>query len=282
MTQEPKPKTAQANGPLWGARSHDWANIQEGTVRPVYRTVLERTGVGPSTNYLDVGCGAGMAVSMAAELGAMISGIDASDPLLEIARTRTKNADFRNGDLEELPYGDATFDVVTGFNSFQYAGNPALALGQARRVTKPGGTVVIVTWGTPEGMEAASLVAVLKPFLPPPPPGAPGPFALSDESTLREFASSAGLTPTAVFDVDDPWTYPDLDTAVRGMCSAGVAVKAMEHSGEEAVTSAYAAAFAPFLQSDGTVRVGASFRCLIAQPSRADADGPQRHSPSRS
>jgi ubiquinone/menaquinone biosynthesis C-methylase UbiE len=203
---------------------------------------------------------------MAAELGAMISGIDASDPLLEIARTRTKNADLRNGDLEELPYGDATFDVVTGFNAFQYAGNPVLALGEARRVTKPGGAVVIVTWGTPEGMEAASLVAVLKPFLPPSPPGAPGPFALSDESTLREFASSAGLTPTAVFDVDDPWNYPDLDTAVRGMCSAGVAVKAMEHSGEEAVTSAYAAAFAPFLQSDGTVRVGASFRCLIAQP----------------
>ncbi len=59
MTQEPKPKTAHVNGRLWGARSHDWANIQEGTVRPVYRTVLERTGVSPSTNYLDVGCGAG-------------------------------------------------------------------------------------------------------------------------------------------------------------------------------------------------------------------------------
>ncbi len=123
-----------------------------------------------------------------------------------------------------------------------------------------------MTWGNPEGMDAASLVAVLKPLLPPPPPGAPGPFALSDESTLREFASSAGLTPTDVFDVDGVWIYPDLDTAVRGMCSAGVAVKAMEHSGDEVVRSAYAAAFAPFLQSDGTVRVGASFRCLIAQP----------------
>lgn len=266
MTQEPTPRTAQANERLWGARSLDWANIQEGTLRSAYRTVLERTGVGPSTNYLDVGCGAGMAASMAAELGAMVSGIDASDFLLKSARTRTKNADFRNGDLEELPYSDATFDVVTGFNSFQYAGNPALALAQAQRVTKPGGTVVMVTWGTPEGMEAASLVTVLKPFLPPPPPGAPGPFALSNENTLREFASNAGLTPTEVFDVDDAWTYPDLETAVRGMCSAGVAVKAMEHSGEEEVTSAYAAAFAPFLQSDGTVRVGASFRCLIAQP----------------
>ena len=80
-------------------------------------------------------------------------------------------------------------------------------------------------------MDAASLVAVLKTLLPPAPTGAPGPFALSDESKLREFASSAGLTPTDVFDVDGLWNYPDLDTAVRGMCSAGVAVMGREWRG---------------------------------------------------
>jgi SAM-dependent methyltransferase len=266
MTQEPKPSTAKVNGQLWGARARDWAEIQEQSCLPVYHEVLKRAEVGSTTRYLDVGCGSGMAAGLAADLGADVSGIDASEALLMIAKERVARANFQTSDLEEIPFDDASFDVVTGFNSFQYAGNPVLALGEARRVTKPRGTVAIVTWGNPEGMDAASLVAVLKPLLPPSPPGAPGPFALSDESTLREFASSAGLTPTDVFDVDGVLNYPDMDTAVRGMCSAGVAIKAMEHSGEKAVTSAYAAAFARFLQSDGTVRVGASFRCLIAQP----------------
>jgi SAM-dependent methyltransferase len=266
MDIERKPTTAKVNGQLWGARARDWAEIQEQSCLPVYHEVLKRAEVGNTTRYLDVGCGSGMAAGLAVDLGADVSGIDASEALLMIAKERIHKADFQLSDLEKIPFEDDSFDVVTGFNSFQYAGNPVLALGEARRVTKPGGTVAIVTWGNPEGMDAASLVAVLKPLLPPPPPGAPGPFALSDESRLREFASSAGLTPTDVFDVDGAWIYPDLDTAVRGMCSAGVAAKAMEHSGEEAVTSAYAAAFASFLQSDGTVRVGASFRCLVSQP----------------
>ena len=174
--------------------------------------------------------------------------------------------EFHLGDIEELPFANATFDVVCGFNSFQYAATPSTALAEARRVTKPGGTVAVVTWGTPDGMEAASLIAALRPFLPAPPPGAPGPFALSDEAALRSFASAAGLTPVEVFDVAAPYAYPDLETAVRAFNSAGVAVRAMEHSGEQAVSDAHAKALAPFRQTDGSYRVRATFRCLVAQP----------------
>ena len=55
-------------------------------------------------------------------------------------------------------------------------------------------------------------------------PGMQGRVPLSDENTQRQFASIAGLTPKDVFDVVGVWVYPDLDTAVRGMCAAGVAV----------------------------------------------------------
>ena len=92
-----------------------------------------------------------------------------------------------------------SFDVVTGFNSFQYAGNPAVALAEARRVLRPEGTIVIATWGDPKEMEAAGVVAALKSLLPPPPPGAPGPFALSDEAALKKFAADAGLIPIEIF-----------------------------------------------------------------------------------
>jgi hypothetical protein len=109
-------------------------------------------------------------------------------------------------------------------------------------------------------------MAALRPLLPPPPPGAPGPFALSNESALRQFAADAGLKPVEVFDVDSPFVYVDEATATRGLNSAGVAVRAMENSSEQAVTEAHAKAIAPSRQPDGSYRIKATFRCLLAQP----------------
>ena len=102
--------------------------------------------------------------------------------------------------------------------------------------------------------------------LPPPPPGAPGPFALSDETALRVFAARAGLAALDVSDVACRWHYPDLDTALRGLGSSGVAARAAEQAGTEAVDALHAAALAPFRQHDGSYRLAASFRWLLAAP----------------
>jgi hypothetical protein len=69
-----------------------------------------------------------------------------------------------------------------------------------------------------------------------------------------------------VFDVDSPWSYPDEATAVRGLNSSGVAKRAMDNSGEAAVSEAHRQALGPFRQTDGGYRIGASFRCLLARP----------------
>ncbi len=158
-----------------GRPRRNWPEIQEGACRPVYLAAFERVGLRSGLAYLDAGCGAGMALQIAAERGARASGLDATDELLAIARTRVPDGDFRVGDLESLPFLDDTFDLVTGFNSFQFAGNPGIALTEAKRVAKPGASVVIMTWGKPEGMEAASLVAALGPLLPPPHRARPAP-----------------------------------------------------------------------------------------------------------
>ena len=265
MSIEAKPRTGSINAELWGRRAADWSGIQEGLVAPVYEAALEHAGVGAGTEMLDVGCGSGLAAQIAARRGARVCGLDASPALLEVARSRVPDGEFECGDLEQLPFRDRRFDVVTGFNSFQYAGNPAIALREAARVAKPGAAVVVMTWGAPEGMPAASLVAALRPVLPPPPAGAPGPFALSDEGRLREFARSAGLHDKEMFDVAAPWVYPSLDVALRGLRSSGVAARAIEHSGETAVDAAHAQALQPFRQGDGSYRVEATFRCLLAR-----------------
>jgi hypothetical protein len=88
---------------------------------------------------------------------------------------------------------------------------------------------------------------------------------LSDETALRAFAEAAGLEPVELMDVDSPWVYADLQTALRGLGSSGVAARAAGNSSKEAVDAAHAAALAPFVQADGSYRVGATFRCLVTK-----------------
>jgi len=265
MSSEPPSKTGLVNGRLWGARALDWAEAQEGQFRAGYEDVLKRVGLSAATWYCDIGCGSGLAAYIAAEYGAQISGLDASDTLLEIARERLPVGDFRLGEMEDLPFADHSFHVVTGFNSFQYAARPVRALAEAKRVTKPGGLVAVMTWGPPDGMPAAAIVGALKPLLPAPPPGAPGPFALSDETALRAFAQQAGLEPMEARLVATQWSYPDLPTALRGLGSSGVAMRARENSSAAAVDQVHQAALAPFRQPDGSYRLDASYGWLIAR-----------------
>ena len=262
-----QPTTGEANGHYWGAAAEDWAAIQEKLVQPVYQQALDRLAVTQGTRYLDAGCGAGLAAQLASVRGAQVSGIDAAENLLAIARSRVPQGDFRLGELEQLPFADGSFDIVTGFNSFQFAADTVAALSEARRVTAGAGRVLIVTWGQPEGMEAASVIRALRPLMPPPPPGVtpPGPFALSGEGALRDVAGKAGLHPVELFDVHAPWHYPSLEVALRGLRSSGVAARAIESSSVDAVDEAHLVALAPFLQPDGSYRIGATFRCLIAR-----------------
>ena len=257
--------TAEANGKLWGAQAEAWAALQEQTARPLYQHVFDTLKVGAQTSYLDVGCGSGMALEEAARHGAKLSGLDAASALLAVAKRRVPNADLRQGELEQLPFADGTFDLVTGFNSFQYAASALNALKEAARVAKKGANIVIATWSPPELTQASKLLAALKPLLPPPPPGAPGPFALSDEAALKKLAADAGLTPVGMHDVDSPFQYGDLATGVRALGSSGVAARAAAHSGADAVDKAHEAALAEFVRADGSVLVPNRFRYLVAR-----------------
>ena len=92
-----------------------------------------------------------------------------------------------------------------------------------------------------------------------------GPFALSVPGALERLAAEAGLTQAEAFDVECTWRYPDLDTALRGLLSAGPAVRAMRHSGEEAVRRAATEAIAPFRTMQGSYQIENTFRYVIAR-----------------
>jgi len=229
-----------------------------------YRTILAKLALEPGQSLLDVGCGAGMFASMASERGLVVCGIDKSDALLAIARERSPSADFRVGDLEDLPFPAGSFDGVTGFNAFQFAANPVAALSAARRVAKKGGPVAVIIWGHQEA--AAVTLAALTPLLAGSRTTSAKSVALAQEGGLRRFAEDGGLVdPFEVEDVNTEWSYPDLATAVRGLNSAGSARAAADRTSEEAVTRAHEAALRPYVKIDGTVRLRAVFRYIIAR-----------------
>jgi SAM-dependent methyltransferase len=253
---------------LWSQRADDWAQHQEGQMRSAFETALDAVGVTSGTHLLDAGCGAGLVLRLAADRGADVSGLDATAALLGHARERVPAAPVAHGELESLPYPDDAFDVVTGFNSFQYATRPAVAVREAARVTRAGGKVLVLVWGPPETCEAGPYLAALGALMPPPPPGAPGPYALSGEQALEALLAGAGLDPVTIADVPAPWVYPDEAVAVRGLLSSGPAVKAIEHSGEAAARDAVLAAIEPYRTENGGYRLENTFRFAIGTNGR--------------
>lgn len=226
---------------------------------------MARPEIAKANSILDVGCGPGLAAQVFSRRIGHVAGADAAAPFIEIARRRVPGGDFRVAEMELLPYADGTFEATTGFNAFQYAASPVNALREARRVVKAGGVIVIAVWGLPESCEAAGHLKALGSLMPPPPPGAPGPFALSDETKLKALASAAGLMPGAIVDVSCPWVYPDLETALRGMLSAGPAERAIRASNFERAREAVAAAIDVYRTASGGYRLNNTFRYLVAR-----------------
>ena len=255
--------TASAQGQIWGARAKDWADIQESVAIPLFETVLQEMAVSENISVLDIGCGSGIFCEMAAKRGARVSGLDASEHLLAIAHERVQSGDFRTGEMEELPYNNQTFDVVTGFSSFQFAANPVNALKEASRVSRTG-TVAIAVFGKPEECESTAYIKAMGSLLPPLPPGAPGPFALSADGALEALAIKSGLTPSTVKTVNCPWDYPDEKTALRGLLSSGPAIRAIQEKGEDMVRDHILRVIAPFKTSSGGYYLTNNFHYLIA------------------
>jgi SAM-dependent methyltransferase len=249
--------SAPVQGRLWGAHAEDYAAYLEQGTLPLQGAALDAAHVTPGTRLLDAGCGAGLLALLASLRGARVTALDASPALLAIARERLPAADVREGDLEALPFADASFDVVTAVNSVFYAADMAAAMRELGRVVRPGGRVVVTAWGPPERCEfLTALMSAIGPFMPPPPPGAPpgGPGALSAPGALAAVLERAGLRVVEEGAVACPFVWPSAEVAWRANASAGPNQMAIAHSGEAAVRAAFAKAFDAHARPDESLR----------------------------
>src|SRR5919202_2128530 len=96
--------SATVQGQLWGMHARDFAVYLEQVGLPLFGAALDAAHVTAGTRLLDAGCGAGLLALLASLRGAQVTALDASAPLLTIARERLPAADVREGDLEALPF----------------------------------------------------------------------------------------------------------------------------------------------------------------------------------
>jgi SAM-dependent methyltransferase len=256
--------TAAVQGELWGAKAQDWAEVQEPPWAAVFAQVLDLAGVGPGTRLLDVGCGAGGALVLARTRGAEVAGLDASGALVAVARERLPGARIETGEMEQLPFADAAFDVVTGINAFQFAGDMARALAEARRVCRSGGTVLMLVWGARERCDVVAVaIGALGRYLPPP---ASPPPPLAEPGTIEAIMEPAGLAPTAAGSFTAPLEYTSHELALRAFLAAGIATRVERQAGAEPVRAALGEALLRFVRPDGSVGLSNEFRWVRATP----------------
>lgn len=148
---------------------------------------VDRLPVSPGMRVLDVATGTGNLAVPLARKGATVTGVDIAANLLEQARERAAAENlavtFDEGDAEQLPYPDASFDMVVTMFGAMFAPRPEVVASELGRVLKPGGQLAMANWN-PAGFTGQMFKASSRHV--PPPPGIVPPVLWGDEKTVRE------------------------------------------------------------------------------------------------
>lgn len=251
-------------GQAWGARSADWAYLFEPYARPANALLFDQLGVGAGIRLLDIACGSGLAAQTAGGRGAAVSGLDASEALVDIARARTPEGDFRVGDMFALPFSDASFDVATSFTGIWKGCEGALR--EARRVLTSAGRLGLTFWGRPDRLGLLPYFLKVIELSPP----SHGEASIQQGDTGRagvveDMLASTGFSPRQTGTVTLVNEWPDVDIAVRALAAAGPSVPAIEEVGFDRFCEELRDVIEP-LQTDGVgIRVASELGWVTAE-----------------
>jgi len=186
--------------------------------------LLDAADVGAGSRLLDVACGPGLVSEAAAARGAEPVGLDVAAAMVERARARCPGLTFVEGDAQQLPFPEASFDAVTMNFGILHLSQPELGLAEARRVLGPGGRLAFTAW-VEEGNAVAEIVdgTVAAHAVPVELPDGPAFYRFADADESRRVLAKAG------FDVDsirtetltEVWRVPSAELLFEAELHAG-------------------------------------------------------------
>jgi SAM-dependent methyltransferase len=241
------------------------------TIASAGELVAERAQAKAGDTLLDVATGSGNVAIPAALAGAQVTGLDLTPKLLEVARERAAEAgvqiEFVEGDAEELPFDDRSFDRVTSCFGVMFAPRHVLAAGQLVRVARPGARIVVAAW-TPEGLNGRMFKAVGS-YMPPPPPELQQPVMWGVESHVRELFADSGAEleferTDVTFEAESPEKWFEYNERVLGptiMAKAALEPQGKWDALREDLVKLYSDANEA---DDGSMRVRAEYLLSVA------------------
>ncbi len=215
----------------WGRRAVEFATLSEPANMREYVAMHHRLGIDDGDRVLDVACGSGLALELAALRGATVSGIDASSRLVDVARDRVPGGDVLVGDMHALPWEDASFDVVTSFRGIW--GTTPQALAEARRVLVPGGRLGITVWGHIKKSPGAWSLAPFRLASQPKVENQAAMVALGRPRAGEDLLAGYGFEDVERVVVPFAWEFADPETYARALATTGPAYEAIQAVGEK-------------------------------------------------
>jgi len=172
--------------------SGDYDRIAQG-IRSVADHVVRAAGIRSGERVLDVACGTGNTAVMARARGAVVTGLDLTPELLEVARKRAAQEGYDDitwkvGDAATLPFPDGSFDVVVSSCGLMFAPDQQQVADEVARVTRRGGRIAIQAWTREGGV--GRMFKVTGAYVPPP-AGVPSPFEWGDEDKVKALFGSS-------------------------------------------------------------------------------------------
>jgi SAM-dependent methyltransferase len=228
--------------------------------------VVERAQIEPGMDVLDVACGTGNATVPAAKLAARVTGLDFAPELLKIAREYGADAmvevDWIEGDAQDLPFEDDSFDRVISCFGHMFAPDHKRTADEMRRVCRPDGRIAIACW-TPDG-KIGEMFRRIGAISPPPPDGFQPPTLWGNEEHVRELLGD-GVDferHQVVWSADSVEAYADFMEN-----SFGPLINAREQLGHDEVHETYLGYLNDVNEADdGSMRFSGEYLVSVAPP----------------
>lgn len=181
-------------GLKWAAQQHQL----DAMLAPVAEILLGAAAIGKGERVLDIGCGTGETVIAAMAAGAAVTGVDISQPMLDLARSRVGAGNAQLILADAAQYHDQTgFDLIISRFGVMFFDDPIAAFTNIKANLRSGGRMIFACWQSPQLNHWAMVpMQAVKPFLPDmpkPDPHEPGPFAFADAERLEHILRAAGF-----------------------------------------------------------------------------------------